>query len=282
MTPRKGRPPGPVANAGNDIGELAEYLRSARLKKELTREQLASKLGCSITTVQRAEGGKTPPARDTVHGYVRVCVLDHTRAEALFNKATNFRRGRTRPNYTQAPRPDLVRTADELGAALARAWERNGRPSTREMEKRADRRYPETRASLSRSTAERISRRKSLPGSERTLKAYLIACEVLDTQFLMWTQAWRRVHERRLAARERDRRAARRAIRRQAPEAKARMREAGLIALDKFPGPVAPWSARHIPCDTVSRFRLRSVLQGTAQCPVCHELVAAGGREDRK
>ncbi|WP_326743427.1 helix-turn-helix domain-containing protein [Streptomyces sp. NBC_01768] len=280
MAPRKGRPPGPVANAANGIGRLAEYLRTARLNKELTREQLASKLGCSITTVQRAEGGKTPPARDTVHGYVRVCILDHTEAEALWNKAANVRRGRTRPSYTQAPRPDLVRTADELGAALARAWERDGRPSTRKMEKRADHRYKETRASLSRSTAERISRRKSLPGSERTLRAYLIACEVPDTQFPMWTQAWRRVHERRLAARERDRRAARRAIRRQAPEAKARMLEAGLIALDKFPGPVAPWSARHIPCDTVSRFRLRSVLQGTAHCPVCNELVAAG--EGRK
>lgn len=91
----------------------------------------------------------------------------------------------------------------------------------------------------------------------------------------MWVQAWGRVQGRRQAVRERERREAKRVIQKQAPEAKARMREAGLVPLDKFRGPVAPWSARHIPCDTVSRFRLRSVLEGTAHCPVCNELLPA-------
>ncbi|MEV4431120.1 helix-turn-helix transcriptional regulator [Streptomyces sp. NPDC049602] len=273
MATRKGRPPSPVANAVNGLGKLAEYLRAARCKRELSREQLAIKLGCSITTIQRAEGGKTPPARDTLDGYIRVCVLDHTQAEALWSKAVNLCRGRTPRTYTQAPRPDLVRTADELGAALARVWEQDGRPSTREMERRAEGRYKETRAPLSRSTAERISRRKSLPGSERTLHAYLIACEVPEAKFPMWAQAWGRVQGRRQAVRDRVRREARRVIQKQAPEATSRMRDAGLIPLDKFRGPVAPWSARHITCDTVSRFRLRSVLEGTAHCPVCDELL---------
>ncbi|MER6499184.1 helix-turn-helix transcriptional regulator [Streptomyces sp. NPDC001455] len=281
MATRKGRPPGPVANTANGMGKLAEYLRAARLKANLTRDQLANKLDCSITTVQRAEGGKTPPTLNTVYGYACACDLDHMQAGALWNKAVNAHRGHTRPSYTQAPRPDLVRTADELGAALARAWEQNGRPSTREMEKRANHQYEETRASLSRSTAERISRRKALPGSERTLQAYLIACQVPAKQFPMWGQAWSRVHERRPAAREKNRTQAGKVTpAMQAPEAKARMREAGLITLDKYPGPVAPWSARHIPCDTVSRFRLRLVLQGTARCPVCNELVTGTGREE--
>lgn len=276
MSNRKGRPPGPVANASNVIGVLADYLRAARMKKSLTREQLASKIGCSTTTVQRAEGGKNPPARETVLGYVRACDLDLSQAEAKWKKAVNLRRGNTRPSYTQAPRPDLVRTADELGAALARVWEQSGRPSTREMERRAARRYQETRdyAALSRSTAERISRRKLLPGSKRTLQAYLVACEVPEGVFPMWVQAWARVHERRRAAREASRREARKAARIQAPEAHTFMREAGLIALDKFPGAVAPWSARHIPCDTISRFRLRSLLKGTAHCPVCNMLLS--------
>ncbi|MFB7452970.1 multiprotein-bridging factor 1 family protein [Streptomyces sp. NPDC056194] len=271
-----------MANAANGMGELAEYLRAARRKRGLTRGELASKLGCSITTVQRAEGGKISPARDTVHGYIRVCVLNHVQAEALWNKAVSFYRGRVPRSYTQAPRPDLVRTADELGAALARIWEQNGRPSTREMERRAEGRYKETRAPLSRSTAERISRRKSLPGSQRTLHAYLVACEVPEAKFPMWVQAWGRVQGRRQAVRERERREARRVIQRQALEAKDRMREAGLIPLDKYRGPVAPWSARHIPCDTVSRFRFRSVLEGSAHCPVCNELLPPVESEGRQ
>ncbi|MFI8770515.1 multiprotein-bridging factor 1 family protein [Streptomyces sp. R-07] len=107
MATRKGRPPSPVANAVNGLGKLAEYLRAARCKRELSREQLAIKLGCSITTIQRAEGGKTPPARDTLDGYIRVCVLDHTQAEALWSKAVNLCRGRTPRTYTQAPGPIL-------------------------------------------------------------------------------------------------------------------------------------------------------------------------------
>lgn len=198
------------------MGELAEYLRAARCKKGLSHAQLAEQLGCSITDRPACRRGKIPPARDTVDGYIRVCVLDHTQAEGLWSKAVNLRCGRTLRSYTQAPRPDLVRTADELGAALAPVWEQNGRPSTREMERRAEGRYKETRASLSRSTAERISRRKSLPGSERTPRAYLVACEAPEAKFPMWVQAWGRVQGRRRAVREREHREARRVIRRQA------------------------------------------------------------------
>ncbi|MFH8993084.1 hypothetical protein [Streptomyces sp. NPDC017940] len=57
------------------------------------------------------------------------------------------------------------------------------------------------------------------------------------------------------------------------PEAKESMEEAGLITLDKYPGPAASWSALHLPCDAVSRFRLTAVLQSTARCPVCDEQI---------
>ncbi|MGW2425609.1 helix-turn-helix domain-containing protein [Streptomyces sp. NPDC001709] len=278
MSTRTGRPPSPVANAGNGIGELAEHLRKGRTRKALTREQLASKIKCSVTTIQRAEGGKIPPSHETLTGYIGVCDLDPSRTQAMWNKAVSLRSGSGRVSYTPAPGPGLVRTADELGAALARVWEENGRPSTREMERRADRRYRETRdyAPLSRSTAERISRRRSLPGSVRTLQAYLVACQVPEAKFPIWVQAWGRVHEKRRAAEEEARRQARKTSRIQAHQARNRMREAGLIPLDKFPGPVAPWSAVHIPCDQVSRYRLRAVLQGTAYCPVCDEPLPAG------
>ncbi|MGY4966662.1 helix-turn-helix domain-containing protein [Streptomyces sp. 900105245] len=273
MSTRKGRPPSPVANAANGSGKLAEHLRHGRDSKSLTREQLASRLNCSLTTIQRAEGGKIPPSLHTLHGYIRVCDLDPIGTQTLWDKAVSSHRGSARISYTQAPRTDLVRTADELGAALARVWEQNGRPSTREMERRADLRYRETRdyAPLSRSTAERISRRKSLPGTVRTLQAYLIACQVPEAKFSVWVQAWRRVHEKHLAAKEEARRQAREASGIQAHEARAGMRAVGLIPLDKFPGPVAPWSAVHTSCGQVSRYRVRSVLLGTAICPVCEK-----------
>ncbi|MFB7482985.1 MULTISPECIES: helix-turn-helix domain-containing protein [Streptomyces] len=281
MATRKGRPPKPVANAANAIGELAECLREARLGKALSRQDLATKLGCSITTVQRAEGGGAPPPWSTVRDYVGIVDLDPGETEALWKKAVAFRRKITRPSFTQSPGIDLVRTPDELGAALARAWEDSGRPSTREMEQRADRHYQETRsyASLSRSSAERFSRRKSLPGSERTLQAYLVALRIPERRFPMWVQAWRRVQHHRLSQRMADREQVKLTHRMEAPFAKARMQEAGLIPREKFPGAVAPWSAVHTSCAQVSRYRLRSVLQGLAHCPVCGDWLSAGTGE---
>lgn len=279
MVPPKGRPPMPVANATNSIGELAEHLRAARLQQGMTREGLAAVIGCSITTVQRAEGGKIPPTRDTLLGYVRVLTLDPARAETSWNRATNVYRGRTRPNYTPAPAPALVRTADELGAALTRLWEKNGSPSTREMERRTENRYPETGALLSRSTAERISRRQLLPGSARTLQAYLVACEVPETKFPVWIQAWTRVHDAKRQEAQVKTRTSTKMSQMRAPEAREAMEDAGLLTFDKYPGPVAPWSALHIRCGGVSRFRVAAVVKGAARCSVCNEQISREGAD---
>ncbi|MGW2426156.1 helix-turn-helix domain-containing protein [Streptomyces sp. NPDC001709] len=83
MSSRAGRPPSPVANAGNGIGELAEHLRKGRTRKALTREQLASKIKCSVTIIQRAEGGKIPPSHETLTGYIGACDLDPSRTQAM-------------------------------------------------------------------------------------------------------------------------------------------------------------------------------------------------------
>ncbi|MFJ4917688.1 multiprotein-bridging factor 1 family protein [Streptomyces sp. NPDC088726] len=282
MSNRKGRPPKKVANAANPIGELAELLRKGRQSKGLTREQLASKLGRSVSAVQRAERGGNPPPQHTIHGYIGICDLDPVKTEALWKKAVNYRQGITRLNFTSAPHIDLVRDPHEFGAALARAWEKGGRPSTRVMEERADRHYRETHsyAFLSRSSAGRFSRRKCLPGSDRTLQAYLVALQIPESSFPRWVQAWRRVHEQRLAQRKADRGQAKMTKQMEAPVAKIRMQEVGLVPREKFPGAVAPWSAVHTACGQVSRYRLRSILQGTAQCPVCDELLTAGTAPD--
>lgn len=282
MATPKGRPPKTVANAANPIGKLAGLLRTGRQSKGLTREELASKLGRSVSAVQRAERGGDPRPQHTVRGYIGFCDLDPAKTEALWRKAVNYRRGITRLSFTSAPHIDLVRAPDEFGAALARAWEKSGRPSTRVMEKRADSHYRETHsyAFLSRSSAGRFSRRKCLPGSERTLQAYLVALQIPESRFPMWVQAWRRVHEQRLVQRKVDRSQAKMTQQMKAPVAKSRMHEAGLVPREKFPGAVVPWSAVHTACNQVSRYRLRSILQGTAHCPVCGELLAVGTPPD--
>jgi hypothetical protein len=145
------------------------------------------------------------------------------------------------------------------------------------MEERAERYFRMARAytTLSRSTAWRISQRKALPGSKRTLQAYLVACQVPENRFPMWIQAWSRVHAKRLAQREEERRQVERTNRIEATVAKQHMHEAGLVPLDKFPGMAAPWSAVHVACDQVSHYRLRAVLQGTAKCPTYGQKVHA-------
>jgi transcriptional regulator with XRE-family HTH domain len=284
---RKGRPLQPVANAANPVGKLAELLRSARQGKGLERQELAAKLGRSVTAVQRAEDGRKPPPWHILQGYIGTCDMDPIKTEALWRKAEFYRRGITRTTFTPAPAVELVRTSDEFGAALARAWEKNGRPSTRVMEKRAEHHYLQTHsyAFLSRSAAGRFSRRKGLPGSERILQAYLVAIQVPEIQFPRWVQAWRRAHEQRLAQRKADRVQARvTEMTRQmkAPEAMIRMHEVGLVPRDKFPGAVSPWSAVHTACGQISRYRLRSILQGAAHCPACEQpLTTATKRKER-
>ncbi|MFJ1601573.1 multiprotein-bridging factor 1 family protein [Streptomyces sp. NPDC088261] len=282
MSTRKGRPALAVVNAANPIGQLAEHLRKGRQSKGLTRDQLAAKLQRSVSAVQRAEHGGKPPPRHTVDDYIKNCDLDRVKTEALWKKAVNYRRGITRPNFTEAPRITLVRTEAEFGAALRRAWETHGRPSTREMEKRTDRHYQETRnyGFLSHSSACRFSSRQGIPGSERMLQAYLVALQIPERAFPAWVHAWRRVQEQRLAQRKADRSQVKMTKQTEASVAKARMYEAGLVPREKFPGAVAPWSAVHTACNQVSRYRLRSILQGAAECPVCGEVLTAGMAPD--
>ena len=46
-----------------DDKSLGEIIYSARRRKGLTREALASRLGCTVTTIIRWEAGKTKPLR---------------------------------------------------------------------------------------------------------------------------------------------------------------------------------------------------------------------------
>ncbi|MFE4540258.1 helix-turn-helix transcriptional regulator [Streptomyces scopuliridis] len=270
MRSGKGRPMKAVSE--NAIGKLADRLRDGRKKNSLTRAQVAGSLGCSVSTVQRAEAGHTLPSLATAHGYSRLCDLDPAEIEALWKDAHRYLVGHTRRSLTQAPHLNLVRSADELAAALVRVYEINDRPSARTMEDRAELRYTEF-APLSRSTAWRIATRQTLPSSVRILQAFLVACEVPERAFPAWVAAWARVsaREKRIAARRKAEAVtaeSRKAIRVTAAEARERLRAAGFTAAEKYPGHRVPWTVLCDPCQSLSRIRLSSLDNGT-RCPVC-------------
>ncbi|KOG75620.1 MULTISPECIES: helix-turn-helix domain-containing protein [Streptomyces] len=253
----------PVLTPNHGAGRLALELRRARSRRDLSRPELAHKIGRSLTTVQRAEAGRIRPPWPVIRDIAAVCGMDLDTAEDLWRKAG--RPGRTR--RTEAPLLSLVRTPGDLAAVLRRAWEDDGAPSLRTMEARAER-LARTYAPLSRMSAWRIRERKQTLSSLHQLYAYLIACEVAEEDFPAWEQAWRRAghHE------ERSPRPAARAGQRRTTSldrAAALMRQAGLLPCEPFPGRHTPWTARCRSCGKLSRYKFSQVLEGTS-CPVCH------------
>ncbi|MEV0186663.1 helix-turn-helix transcriptional regulator [Streptomyces sp. NPDC050625] len=259
----------------SDVGKLAIFLRDCRRKSGFSRADLAEKVGCSISTIQRAESGKTPPSALVLHGYIRVCGLDPNEVDKKWRLARRTLKGTAHRTLTQAPRLSLIRDSHEFGAALVRIWEESDKPSARTMADRTERRYLESRdlAPLSKNTAWRIANRRTLPSSEEALKAYLFACDVPQRSFPNWIQVWRRVRERReqslpqgeVAAVEAE---ARLRSRITAAEAKAHMMAVGLTPVERYPGATLPWAAQCNRCRTLSRYRLSSVLEGQG-CRVC-------------
>ncbi|CAK7288433.1 helix-turn-helix domain-containing protein [Streptomyces misionensis] len=277
-TVRKVRRLKKVPDADSAVGQLADALRRSRAALGLTQAQAADAIGKSTSTVQRAEAGTVAPKKSVVDGYVARLGLDAEEAKQLYEKATRPP-GRQRRSLTQAPHPRMVSTRDELGRALARVWEENNRPSMQKLEDRvqAAREADETRkpfAFLSRSVAYRISHRQQLPSSVEQLRAYLYACQVKESQFRIWIQAYHRVKakekeesEARKTADSQERRMWRgwRGKRR----ANGIMFNAGLFPVEPFPRSVtAPWTAQCVTCGLVSRFRLSAVKQGRG-CPRC-------------
>ncbi|MFJ3513193.1 helix-turn-helix domain-containing protein [Streptomyces luteogriseus] len=260
------------------VGRLAGALRRSRAALGLTQAQAADAIEVSTSTVQRAEAGAAAPNRCVVDGYVAKLGLDPEEAERLYEKATRSP-GRRRRSLTQAPDPRMVSTSDELGRALARAWEEDNRPSMQAMEDRvsAARDADETRKPftfLSRSAAYRISHRQQLPSSVEQLRSYLYACRIKERRFHVWIKAYHRVK-----AKEQEEAMARKTAegeergkwrawesRRWATDT---MLGAGLRPAEPFPrSSTAPWAAQCVTCGLVGRFRLSAVRKGRG-CPSC-------------
>ncbi|MFF7705601.1 helix-turn-helix domain-containing protein [Streptomyces lydicus] len=255
----------PVTNPNHGPGQLAVALRTARIRSGMSREQVAEAASYSVSGVQRAEAGKKLPSRSVARALAKACGLDLEVADCLWQGAG------PRIPAAQAPALTLLRDGSDLADALEDAYEQNGRPSYREMERRVERRAGEF-GRLSRTSAWRYRKRKALPGCLRRLRAYLLACEVPETSFPAWERVWQRVvdyekkvaaGEKRIAPRTRGR------ARTSSQAATEEMREAGLKPHDGYPGLHAPWAATCDACGKLSRFRLSEVRKGTA-CPVCH------------
>lgn len=259
-----GRPMAPIPEPNSWKGRLAAELRKGRAARGMTRSQIAEKVGTSIGTIQRAESGRDLPTLQMAHAIADVCLLDEERVESLWRRASQ--RGRRRHLTRARPLAQVVNSA-ELGLALRRAWEMNGCPSTREMERRAKTRIHEF-GHLSRSAAWRIRERDQAVASEKQLFAYLVACEVPEPRFRLWATAWRRV-------RQTERRgyttgdSYHRSVR--AAEAEQRLLEAGLVPEERFPGSRVPWTVRcrRRTCRQISRIRYADFVVGNSGCRVC-------------
>lgn len=265
--PRKpGRPMRPIDNTRAGLGRLAAELRRGRSRQGMTRKQLAERVGCSVSTIQRAESSHSRPTWPVVLSIVGVCEVDLPTVEAMWKEARH-EHGRTA--LTESPQLTLIRTPADLAASLRRVWQDNGEPSIREMERRAEARAKEF-APLSRSAANRIRRRKQQPTSLRQMYAYLTACQVPDQALPTWKQAWLRVQQYDKPADMPVYVPAKTAERHRlkSTEAALIMTGADLKPLDPFPGARNPWTAQCRRCRQISRFTLAGVKNGRT-CPVC-------------
>lgn len=254
----------PIPNPSSSKGRLAGELRAGRVRCGLTRQEVAVKVGTSIGTIQRAESGRDLPTLETARAIAALCQLDEERIETFWRKASQ--RGR-KPHLTRARPLQQIMDAAELGVALRRVWEMNGCPSADEMERRARARAGEF-VRLSRSTAWRIRERDQSVTSEKQLFAYLVACEVSDRRFRLWSETWHRV-------RQADSRGMRAGDARgqglKAVEAEQRLRDVGLVPQERYPGSMAPWTVRcrRRACRQVTRIRFADIVAGRGGCRVC-------------
>jgi hypothetical protein len=273
-----GRPRKPVPNKERASGRLAEYLRAGQGEARLTLGQIGEITAYGTTTLQRAVSGITVPTFPVVLAFARACELDTEIAHSLWLQARAERNRFTRgAQHGEAPHLELVRDRADLSAALLALHERQGCPSVREMERRAESRRKDF-GGLSRSSAHRIIRRQAVPTSRQQLMAFLIACNCPEGEHHSWVRAWLRAQQRHEeeAARMKDELRALESDatggyfrRLSAPEAMAMLRAAGMEPKEAYHGFRQPWTSRCTNCGNISRVRLSSIARGQGGCQIC-------------
>ncbi|WP_019061582.1 helix-turn-helix domain-containing protein [Streptomyces prunicolor] len=177
----------PRGAADRPFAHLAEHLTALRRTARLPQRTVVQAASISRGAVQRAESGTTAPTLAVLDAYVRACggrPDDLARARALRARGRTAQRDRLR--CLDAPNPALIHTADDLGAALAAAYERAGAPPLRDLDLPG-------RAPVPPTTAWRIVNRKGLPATVRQMLTFLTACNVHPAQQRTYIDAYHRI-----------------------------------------------------------------------------------------
>ncbi|MFE0356445.1 helix-turn-helix domain-containing protein [Streptomyces nigra] len=175
------------AEPGRPFAALAAHLISLRRTARLTQRALAERASISRGAVQRAESGVAAPCPTVLDAYLRACAAgpaEQARARLLRNRGRAAQRDRL--SQLSAPSPILIRTADDLGAALAAAYERAGAPPLRDLNRPG-------RAPVPPTTAWRIVNRKGLPATVRQMLTFLTACGISPAEQRLYIDAYHRV-----------------------------------------------------------------------------------------
>ncbi|MFD9038680.1 helix-turn-helix domain-containing protein [Streptomyces bottropensis] len=175
------------AEPGRPFAALAAHLISLRRTARLTQRALAERASISRGAVQRAESGVAAPCPTVLDAYLRACAAgpaEQARARLLRNRGRAAQRDRL--SQLSAPSPVLIRTADDLGAALAAAYERAGAPPLRDLNRPG-------RAPVPPTTAWRIVNRKGLPATVRQMLTFLTACSISPAEQRLYIDAYHRV-----------------------------------------------------------------------------------------
>ncbi|MGW1170605.1 helix-turn-helix domain-containing protein [Streptomyces sp. NPDC002550] len=181
-------PPSPTGGPHRPFDALAEHLTSLRQAARLTQRALADAANVSRGAVQRAESGTTAPSMAVLDAYLRACTAgeaETARAHFLRNRGRTAQRDRLRT--LNAPAPPLIHTKNDLGAALAAAYERAGAPCL------SDARLTPGRRPLPRTTAWRIVKRKGLPATTEQLVTFLTACGLRPAEHRPYLNAYHRI-----------------------------------------------------------------------------------------
>ncbi|MEU0029724.1 hypothetical protein [Streptomyces sp. NPDC006335] len=155
--------------------------------------ELSRRTGLSVSTLQRTARPFGPvPREENVIAYVKGITDDPravTDAIKLWRRARIEERGRLRA--LNAPAPAYVRNEADLLAALAAAYEKDGAPPLRTLQRRAGRAGTDVFV-LPLANASRIVNRVRLPVDQRQYEAFLTGCHIPEHALGPWREAWHR------------------------------------------------------------------------------------------
>ncbi|MFD7828644.1 helix-turn-helix transcriptional regulator [Kitasatospora sp. NPDC059803] len=182
-----GRPERPVTTRTKESAALALYLRVLRQSSGHTYAELGKITGIHPTRLSRAASGDSVPTLDVVEAYAAGCGAmrkELTEARRLWRAA---RRAGAKSPAERPAHITMINTPWDLWQAMVHLHLKVGRPSLRELERRAG-----GLGRLPRSTLSLVLRGGARPSRE-LLEDFVQACEVPSSEIKHWLEAWDRI-----------------------------------------------------------------------------------------